>query len=84
MLQAGANRREVVDEMHRYMAARANELWQNRCSIQVVFDWPLNFGQELWFTRGASERVLLRPLFGNVRQHHEAGNVYYLAGFNLT
>jgi len=84
LLAAGSNRPQVMDEMHRYMAGRANELWQKRCTVQIVFDWPLSFGQELWFTRGASERVSLRPLFGNASQQHEGGNVYYLAGFNLT
>jgi hypothetical protein len=85
LLDAGSNRTRVTDDMHRIMADRANELEQRRCSVQVVFDWELRFGQELFFIRGGTtERVSLRPLFGNVRRIEEGGNVFYFAGFNLT
>lgn len=83
-IEVGSNRPEVADAMHKTMAACSNELWQRRCSVQVMFDWALNYGHELWFTRGANERVSLRPLFGNVRPVYEAGNTFYLAEFNLT
>ena len=84
LLDAGANRADVVDAMHKTMAACSNELWQRRCQVQVVFDWSLSYGHELSFTRGANERVSLRPLFGNVRPVYEGGNTFYLAEFNLT
>lgn len=83
-LLAAQDRRALSEDMHKMLAARANELEQMGGFVQVIFEWQLSFGDELWFTRGATERVPLRPLFGNVRQHHEGSNVYYLAGFNLT
>lgn len=84
LLDAGANRADMIDAMHKTMAACSNELWQRRCSVQVVFDWTLSYGHDLWFTRGTSERVSLRPLFGNVRPVFEGGHTFYLAEFNLT
>lgn len=83
-LLAAQDRHALSEDMHKMLAARANELEQMGGFVQVVFEWQLSFGAELWFTRGATERVPLRPLFGNVRQHNEGSNVYYLAGFNLT
>ena len=83
-LLAAQDRNELSAEIHRLLAARANELGSMRGFVQVVFEWQLSYGDELWFTRGTSERIPLRPLFGSVSQQHEGTNVYYLAGFNLT
>ena len=51
--------------------------------VQIVFEWELRYGDELWFERGR-ERIGLRRIFGNVRSEQEGGNVYYHTGFNLT
>ena len=83
-LLAAGDRQEISAEIHRRLAARANELESMAGWVQVVFEWSLSFGDELWFTRGASERVALRPVFGKAQRQQEGGNVYYLAGFNLT
>lgn len=82
-LLAAADREEIAAEIHKRLAARANDLERMGGFVQVVFDWPLHFGQELWFERGR-ERVELRSVFGNVRREQDGSNVYYLAGFNLT
>jgi len=83
-LLAAPDRRELSVEIYRILSARANELERGGGIVQVVFEWPLSFGQDLWFTRGASERVSLQPIFGKVRREQEGSNVYYLTGFNLT
>ena len=83
-LLAAQDRNELSGGIHRLLAARANDLERMSGFVQVVFEWPLSYGDDLWFTRGASERIALRPLFGSVRQAREGTNVYYLAGFNLT
>lgn len=51
--------------------------------VQVVFEWPLYFGDELWFERGR-KKIGLRSVFGNVRPARDGSTVYYLTGFNLT
>lgn len=83
-LLAAQDRDELSADIHRLLAARANDLERMSGFVQVVFEWPLGYGNDLWFTRGAAERIPLRPLFGSVRPHHEGTNLYYLAGFNLT
>lgn len=83
-LLAAADRQELAADIHRRLAARANELEGIAGWVQVIFEWPLSFGDDLWFTRGTAERVPLRPVFGKVRREQEGSNVYYLAGFNLT
>ncbi len=83
-LLAATDRGEVSSKIYDILSARANELNNMSGHVQVIFEWPLSYGDELWFTRGTTERVSLRPIFGSVRQQHEGSNVYYLAGFNLT
>ena len=83
-LLAAADRQELAADIHRRLAARANDLERAGGFVQVVFEWPLSFGEDLWFTRGTAERISLRPVFGRVRREQEGSNVYYLAGFNLT
>ena len=83
-LLAASDRQELAVDIHRRLAARANELERMGGFVQVVFEWQLSFGEELWFTRGASERISLRPVFGTAQRQQEGSNVYYVAGFNLT
>jgi len=82
-LLAAEDRNELAAEVHRLLAARANELERMGGFVQVVFEWSLYFGDELWFERGR-EKIGLRSVFGNVRPARDGGNVYYLTGFNLT
>jgi hypothetical protein len=84
ILLGAGDRADVSAEIYRILCQRANELNDMGGFVQIVFDWPLSFGDELWFTRGASDRVSLRRIFGRVRRQQEGTNVYYLAGFNLT
>lgn len=82
ILEAG-DRSELAGEIHRLLASRANELERMGGFVQIVFEWPLFLGDELWFERGR-ERIGLRSVFGNVRREQDGSNVYYLTGFNLT
>lgn len=82
-LLAADDREAIGAEFHRLLVARANELEQMGSLVQIVFAWPLHFGDELWFERGR-ERIALRRVFGHVRQEQEGSVVYYLTGFNLT
>lgn len=77
------DRQQIAADVHGLLAARANELDQMSGFVQVVFEWPLFFGDELWFERGR-ERVPLRGVFGRARRAQEGSNIYYLTGFNLT
>lgn len=83
-LLAASDRQALAADIHRRLAARANELERMGGFVQVVFEWPLSFGDELWFTRGASERISLRPVFGKAQREQEGSTVYFLSGFNLT
>lgn len=83
-LLAAQDRRELSAEIYRILSSRANDLNNMGGHVQVVFEWPLSYGDDLWFTRGANERVSLRPIFGRVTREQDGSNVYYLAGFNLT
>ena len=49
----------------------------------MVFEWPLFYGDELWFERGR-EHIPLRGVFGRAKRDQTGSNVYYLTGFNLT
>jgi hypothetical protein len=82
-LLAAQDRNELSAEIHKMLVARANELESMGGFVQVVFEWELRYGEELWFERG-KERIGLRRVFGNVRREQEGGNVYYHTGFNLT
>ena len=82
-LLAAEDRNELAAEVHRLLAARANDLERMGGFVQVVFEWPLYFGDELWFERGR-EKIGLRSVFGNARPARDGSNVYYLTGFNLT
>jgi hypothetical protein len=82
-LLAADNRGEIADEIHRMLAARANELERMGGFVQVVFDFDLHYGQDLSFRRGL-EDVPLRAVFGHVRRERDGTNIYYLTGFNLT
>jgi len=82
-LLAAQDRDALAAQIHRILAARANELERMGGFVQVVFEWSLYYADELWFERG-KERIGLRGVFGNVRREQTEGNVYYLAGFNLT
>lgn len=82
-LLAAQDRNELSAEIHKMLVARANELESMGGFVQVVFEWELRYGEELWFERG-KERVELRRVFGNVRREQEGSNIYYHTGFNLT
>ena len=82
-LLAAEDRHELGAEINRLLAGRANDLERMGGFVQVVFEWPLYYADELWFERG-KERIGLRGVFGNVRREQAGGNVYYLSGFNLT
>ena len=82
-LLAAQDRDEIAAEIHKLLAARANDLERMGGFVQVVFAWDLHYGDELWFDRGR-EHVGLRSVFGNARREREGTNVYYLTGFNLT
>ena len=82
-LLAAQDREEIAAEIHRLLAARANELERMGSFVHIVFEWPLHYGDDLWFERGR-EHVGLRSVFGNVRREQEGSNEYYLTGFNLT
>lgn len=77
------DRQQIAADVHGLLAARANELDQMSGFVQVVFEWPLFFGDELWFERGR-ERISLRGVFGKAKRGQESSNIYYLTGFNLT
>ena len=77
------DRQQIAADVHGLLAARANELDQMGGFVQVVFEWPLFYGDELWFERGR-EHIPLRGVFGRVKRDQAASNVYYLTGFNLT
>ena len=77
------DRQQIAADVHGLLAARANELDQMGGFVQVVFEWPLYYGDELWFERGR-ERVPLRGVFGRAKRDQIGSNVYYLTGFNLT
>ena len=83
VLLAAQDRQQIAAEIHRLLASRANELEGMGGWVQVVFEWPLFYGQELWFERGR-EQIKLGGVFGSVQAEHEGSNVYYLTGFNLT
>ena len=78
------DRQQIAADVHGLLAARANELDQMGGFVQVVFEWPLSFGAELWFERGPRERIPLRGVFGTARRGQEGSSIYYLTGFNLT
>ncbi len=78
------DRVEIGAEIHRLLVARANELHRMGGFVQVVFEWPLYFGDELWFERGPRERIPLRGVFGRAKRGQEGSNIYFLTGFNLT
>jgi hypothetical protein len=82
-LLAAQDRKQLCAEIHDILSSRANELNNMGGYVQIVFEWALSYGEELWFTRGI-ERVPLRALFGNVSPEREGAVVYYIAGFNLT
>ena len=82
-LLAAQDRNELSAEIHKMLVARANELESMSGFVQVVFEWELHYGEELWFERG-KERIGLRRVFGNVRREQEGINVYHHTGFNLT
>ena len=82
-LLAAGDRSELAAEIHRLLAGRANDLERMGGFVQIVFEWSLYFGDEIWFERG-KEKIGLRSVFGNVRREQDGGNVYYLTGFNLT
>jgi hypothetical protein len=77
------DRPQIVADVHGLLAARANELDQMGGFVQVIFEWPLFFGDELWFERGL-ERIPLRGVFGRAARSQEGSNIFYLTGFNLT
>jgi hypothetical protein len=77
------DRQQIAANVHGLLAARANELDRMGGFVQVVFEWPLFYGDELWFERGR-ERIPLRGVFGTVKRDQAGSNVYYLTGFNLT
>jgi len=77
------DRVQIGADIHRLLVAPANELNRMGGFVQVVFEWPLFYGDELWFERGR-ERIPLRGVFGRAKRDQEASNVYYLTGFNLT
>jgi hypothetical protein len=77
------DRQQIAADVHGLLAARANELDRMGGFVQVVFEWPLFFGDELWFERGR-ERVPLRGVFGRAKRGQEGSSIYYLTGFNLT
>lgn len=79
-----ADRRELGAEIHRLLAARANDLEQMGTYVQVVFEWGLELGDQLYLVRGGAERIPLRPIFGNVARHGGGSLKYYTTGFNLT
>ena len=83
LLLDAADTHQISEDVHRLLAARANELDQMGGFIQVVFEWPLFYGDELWFERGR-ERFPLRGVFGKVRRDQRGSTICYLAGFNLT
>lgn len=77
------DRVQIGADIHRLLGARANELNRMGGFVQVVFEWPLFYGDELWFERGR-ERIPLRGVFGKAKRGQEGSNLYYLTGFNLT
>jgi len=77
------DRKQIAADIHGLLAARANELDRMGGFVQVVFEWQLSYGNELWFTRGR-ERIPLRGVFGKAKRDQSGSNVYYLTGFNLT
>ena len=77
------DRIQIGADIHRLLVSRANELDQMGGFVQVVFEWPLFYGDELWFERGR-EHIYLRSIFGLVKRDQAGSNVYYLTGFNLT
>lgn len=77
------DRVQIGADVHRLLVARANELNGMGGFVQVVFEWQLFYGDELWFERGR-ERIPLRGVFGRVKRDQAGSNVYYLTGFNLT
>ncbi|MSR16139.1 MAG: hypothetical protein EXR86_16660 [Gammaproteobacteria bacterium] len=77
------DRGEIGAEIHKLLAGRANELDRMGGFVQVVFEWKLFYGNELWFERG-NERIPLRGVFGTAKRAQEGSNIYYLTGFNLT
>ena len=77
------DRQQIAADVHGLLAAQANELDQMGGFVQVVFEWPLYYGDELWFERGR-ERIPLRGVFGRAKRDQIGSNVYYLTGFNLT
>ena len=77
------DRMQVGAEIHKLLVARANELNRMGGFVQVVFEWKLFYGDELWFERGR-ERIPLRGVFGKAKRDQEGSNIYYLTGFNLT
>lgn len=77
------DRVQIGGDVHRLLVARANDLERMSGFVQIVFEWQLSYGHELWFERGR-ERISLRGVFGSVRRIQEGSNTYYLTGFNLT
>lgn len=83
LLLDAQDRQTIAEDVHGLLAARANELDRMGGFVQVVFEWPLFYGDELWFERGR-DRIPLRGVFGKVKRDHLGSAVYYLTGFNLT
>lgn len=83
LLLEAKDRQQIAAKVHELLAARANELDRMGGFVQVVFEWSLFYGDELWFERGR-EKFPLRGVFGSVTRAQEGSNVYYLTGFNLT
>jgi hypothetical protein len=83
LLLDAQDRQKIAEDVHGLLAARANELDRMGGFVQVVFEWSLFYGDELWFERGR-DRIPLRGVFGKVKRDHTGSAVYYLTGFNLT
>ncbi len=83
VLLEAQDRQQIAADVHGLLAARANELDRMGGFVQVVFEWSLFYGDELWFERGR-DRIPLRGVFGKVKRDQDGSNVYYLTGFNLT
>lgn len=83
-LFGATDRRELGAEIHRLLAARANDLERMGGHVQIVFEWGLEYADQLYLVRGAAERIPLRQIFGNVVRYGDGGSKYYTTGFNLT
>jgi hypothetical protein len=78
------NRDDVCSYIHDLLASRANELERMGGMVQIVFKRRLIQASDFWFEVG-DERVSLRRIFGSPnKQDDQAGNEFYIVGFNLT